>query len=430
MGLKPSRPPIFPMEARTLCSYCQERHSSHPHAKRAASAADCFICHGLMDHIPRLASEALGKSAGKEWDSFLVQTTFGREVLLREEAVFDEEPLDGAMAIKNQCNRIAIDYLVQASGKPFHPQGDMSFVLDFIHMAGKANPTNLYIFGHYLKKTRTYCQHDWACSACRGRGCRVCNFHKQNYPSIEGALRGVFAPAFGASDAHLHASGREDVDVMHLEGGRPFVLELVHPAKRTADLPALAAQVATLHPLEVLGLKYCSLSWVEMVCNSHFDKHYRAWVVPGPPEPGPVHASAAPLQSGPAQVPAAPKVADAPVRPLPKSRPFSPDDLNKLLARTPVFINQQTPVRVMGRRSDLVRARRVYEIKPVSISKDEWVLDIFAEAGTYIKEFVHSDQGRTVPSVSGILGFPCRCKQLDVMGVEDLYLRTLKAKNE
>ncbi len=377
---------------RMFCPYCQERHSSHPHAKRAASPQDCFICHGLMNQLVKLADEALGKAAGKQWGSFFVQTTFPREVLLREEAVFDEEPLDEAMAIKNQCNRIAVEYVARSSGKPFHPQGDMSIVLDFAHMAGKANPANLYVFGHYLKKTRTYCQHDWACSACRGRGCRVCDYHKQNYPSIEGALRGVFAPAFGASDAHLHASGREDVDVMHLGSGRPFVLELVHPAKRTADLAALAAQVATLHPLEVLGLRYGAPFWVETVCNSHFDKHYRAWVT--------------------------------------AERPLSASDLDKLLSRVPVFINQQTPIRVMGRRSDLVRPRRVYEIKPVSISPNEWVLDIFAEAGTYIKEFVHGDQGRTVPSISGITGFPCQCRQLDVMGVEDLYTRTLRGKNE
>ena len=36
------------------------------------------------------------------------------------------------------------------------------------------------------------------------------------------------------------------------------------------------------------------------------------------------------------------------------------------------------------------------------------------EAGTYIKELVHSDEGRTVPSVSGVLDRGCEVIWLDV----------------
>ena len=40
-----------------------------------------------------------------------------------------------------------------------------------------------------------------------------------------------------------------------------------------------------------------------------------------------------------------------------------------------------------------------------------------SEAGTYIKEFVHGDFGRTVPSVSTIMGNRCDMLQLDVANV-------------
>ena len=39
------------------------------------------------------------------------------------------------------------------------------------------------------------------------------------------------------------------------------------------------------------------------------------------------------------------------------------------------------------------------------------------EAGTYIKELIHSDEGRTIPSVSGVLERECKVIWLDVEGI-------------
>jgi len=46
-----------------------------------------------------------------------------------------------------------------------------------------------------------------------------------------------------------------------------------------------------------------------------------------------------------------------------------------------------------------------------------FVIELRTESGTYIKEFVSGDGGRTNPSVAGILQVPCRCVELDVMAV-------------
>jgi len=372
-----------------LCSYCLERHNTNPYAKPAPSPTACFICQGSLSILPQLAQMAAEASAKLEWETFGVQANLPRDILLREEKLFDFENIENSMAIKNQSNRLAIDCLQKITGKMFSQNAELQFVLDFSNQIGRAVPANIYIFGHYNKKTRDFCQHDWACSACRGKGCKKCNFHAQNYPSIESAIREVFAPAFGASDSNLHASGREDVDVMCLGNGRPFVLELIHPAKRKADLDALAQKLASKFPLEVQGLQYCSRLWIESVCNSHFEKHYRAWV------------------GG--------------------EKEFSEEDAKKLESAAPLGLLQNTPTRVLGRRSDLLRPRKIYEIKEVSFSPKEIVLDIWAEAGTYIKEFVHSDSGRTKPSISSILGVQCSCRQLDVMGIDDIFTKTLRA---
>ena len=46
------------------------------------------------------------------------------------------------------------------------------------------------------------------------------------------------------------------------------------------------------------------------------------------------------------------------------------------------------------------------------------------QAGTYIKEFVHSDEGRTVPSLGSLLGCqePAQILELDVMEIHMRFL--------
>ncbi len=44
---------------------------------------------------------------------------------------------------------------------------------------------------------------------------------------------------------------------------------------------------------------------------------------------------------------------------------------------------------------------------------------LLASAGTYIKEFVHGDLGRTVPSVGSLLNSEADILQLDVTNVYD-----------
>jgi tRNA pseudouridine synthase 10 len=52
--------------------------------------------------------------------------------------------------------------------------------------------------------------------------------------------------------------------------------------------------------------------------------------------------------------------------------------------------------------------------------RPQWfVLDLVAQAGTYIKEFCHGDFGRTVPSVGDLLGgIEVQIEELDVTHIE------------
>ena len=81
------------------------------------------------------------------------------------------------------------------------------------------------------------------------------------------------------------------------------------------------------------------------------------------------------------------------------------------------IIKQQTPKRVLHRRADKIRSRRVKSIKWKRIKNNIYEFVIKAEAGLYVKELITGDNGRTKPSVSGILKNSSKIKELDVIKI-------------
>jgi len=80
---------------------------------------------------------------------------------------------------------------------------------------------------------------------------------------------------------------------------------------------------------------------------------------------------------------------------------------------------QRTPERVAHRRADLVRRRTVYEAKPpiIEVNEDgirEIEFTLRCESGTYVKETVHGDAGRTQPSLAALIKAKCNVMWLDV----------------
>jgi len=84
-----------------------------------------------------------------------------------------------------------------------------------------------------------------------------------------------------------------------------------------------------------------------------------------------------------------------------------------------VKLAQRTPERVAHRRADLVRRRTVFEVhQPVIEIMDDGSREIEVtmrcESGTYVKETVHGDSGRTQPSIASLLKAKCEVIWLDV----------------
>ena len=67
---------------------------------------------------------------------------------------------------------------------------------------------------------------------------------------------------------------------------------------------------------------------------------------------------------------------------------------------------QKTPLRVMHRRSLLERDKYIYHVRTYPLNSHYFLMRLVTSAGAYVKEFVHGDFGRTLPSVKSMLG--CR----------------------
>ena len=86
-------------------------------------------------------------------------------------------------------------------------------------------------------------------------------------------------------------------------------------------------------------------------------------------------------------------------------------------------LRQRTPVRVLHRRSLMERRKVVHAARTQRLGPHFFLLHLVTSAGTYVKEFVHGDLGRTRPSVGELLSEPGGARvaadilMLDVTGI-------------
>lgn len=85
-----------------------------------------------------------------------------------------------------------------------------------------------------------------------------------------------------------------------------------------------------------------------------------------------------------------------------------------------LVIEQMTPIRVAHRRSLIVRTKHIHYMEAVRVEGHNKVfqLKVQTQAGTYVKEFIHGDFGRTTPCLSSLLGADVDIFRLDVIGID------------
>lgn len=243
--------------------------------------------------------------------------------------------------------------------------------------------TNLWLESRYRKLRRGLPQTIFFCPKCKGdrrrrQGCEPCGgFGKLTRESVQELIGRRILPLMQAKEGRFHGAGREDIDVLMLGHGRPFVYEVVGARNPNVDLEALRLDIVARSEgqIELAPFVRVAKARVAYWKETHFDKVYRAEVA-----------------------------VDGAV---------APDRLAAAAAFTGGVV-QRTPQRVAHRRADLDRQRT---LRVLSLAgRDEGILElrVVCQHGTYVKEWISGDEGRTEPSLASLLGVACRCALLDV----------------
>ena len=346
----------------------------------------CHVCHGLFSEVPKFAALVEKASRDYEHSTFLVGSKVDPSISERDEQMWTDCGATETESIKGEVNR-EIGKLVESSlGKAVEFKNpEVVYLVDTMFDRVTANVTPLFVYGRYRKFSRDLPQTRWPCRECRGKGCPRCDGKGKMYESSVQELIGPVLMRLAAGEEDFfHGMGREDIDALMLGNGRPFVAEVRRPRKRSLDLASAEAEINSLAGgrIEVEGLRFSSRDEVRAIKDAASPKTYRVRVR---------------FQQ------------DFDHRKL--------NDIVRVLAEKP--ISQLTPNRVAHRRADLERVRTIHRIEVESVEDRDVVFVVEADSGTYIKELMHGDEGRTDPNVAGIVGVPCEVAELDVIWIGD-----------
>jgi tRNA pseudouridine synthase 10 len=345
----------------------------------------CWLCDNIFDRVKELAEFVYERSSELDFNSYVIGCRIDPQTVNREQELWQECDPSSPEPLKEELNReVGKIFSTLRPEKIFdRSDPDVAFIVDPLYKTLSMQIKPVFIFGRYRKLERGIPQTRWPCRKCRGKGCDKCDGTGRMYKnSIEELIGEHPKTMLEGSDYKLHGMGREDVDVLSLGDGRPFIIEITKPRMRSLDLEVMKNRVnsSTDGKVEVHGLRMSTRKEVPEIKDGTSRKSYSA------------------------------KISFI-------------DELDEetlkynisLLAQSP--IKQRTPSRVSHRRADKVRTRCVHQASLKAFSKGKAVIDMTTDGGLYIKELLNGDDGRTIPSLSSLLGMELKVESLDVTGV-------------
>ncbi|MGY5853499.1 MAG: tRNA pseudouridine(54/55) synthase Pus10 [Candidatus Thorarchaeota archaeon] len=350
----------------------------------------CHLCSvetgDIFSQIPDVATRIVEAVECVEFSTFLIGCNPIPALVDREDELRGAFGLLHGETLKSDYNRELGKYLADLLERPVDfDRPDLVVIYDMQENSIKLQINPIFVYGRYRKLVRGIPQSRWDCSDCKGKGCDECNQTGRRYPDSISEYVGI--PAQRASEGSrfkFHAAGREDVDVLMLGSGRPFVVELSEPRIRTLDLSKLQDDI-NRHAegrIEVHDLEHTDRKRGQSL-KADASENFKEYV---------------------AKISTQDEVSVDTLKQAEK-------DLKD------VEIEQRTPVRVFHRRSDLIRKKRIYEV--TLEKKESHLLEGFfkVQGGTYVKELISGDEGRTIPSISEKLGTACTCIELNVTAI-------------
>ncbi|KAG7397889.1 putative tRNA pseudouridine synthase Pus10 [Phytophthora boehmeriae] len=236
---------------------------------------------------------------------------------------------------------------------------------------------SVYMQGRYLKFQRGLSQTPW-----------VLDGERLGESSVEECIGDIALPFFQGSSYKFHTAGREDVDVRMLGNGRPFILEILDAKKAYLD----QAEYDQIQE----AVNAANKGSVEIVDAKSSTKDYFAGLQAGADSKKKTYCCVVWSEGV-----------------------LTPESIAKIDAIQDLTIQQQTPIRVLHRRTQMTRPKVIHAAKCEVLNKHYMLLRLATSAGTYVKEFVHGDRGRTNPNVASILGCDADIIQLDVESLVD-----------
>uniref|UniRef100_A0A3B3RUW6 tRNA pseudouridine synthase Pus10 n=1 Tax=Paramormyrops kingsleyae TaxID=1676925 RepID=A0A3B3RUW6_9TELE len=229
--------------------------------------------------------------------------------------------------------------------------------------------------GRYNKFSRTLPQTPW-----------VIDGERRMESSVEELITSPLIASFQAEGFNFSSSGREDVDVRTLGNGRPFAVELLNP-RRARFSPAEVRKIQEAINKSSDKIRVRDLQIVTRDAVGHMKegeeektKSYSALIW--------------------------------------THKAIEEQDLEFINDIKDLGIAQKTPLRVLHRRPLAVRQRVIHTMATRFRDDHHFYLQLRTQAGTYIKEFVHGDFGRTKPSLGDLMKTETDILELDVESVD------------
>jgi tRNA pseudouridine synthase 10 len=345
----------------------------------------CSLCEDKFKLVENLTLKALQVIGDHEFTTFLVGIEMPAEIEECEDEFKAKFNVSFGESMRHEFGRIFGKAIAKATCKEAdYLIPDLVIVINPFLEKTRLQINPLFIAGRYRKFLRDIPQSTWFCSNCRGKGCNKCGKTGKLYPeSVESLSSKLLIEASRGHQVFFHASGREDIDARMLGNGRPFVIEISKPKKRFLNLMALEEEInaSTVGKIEVSGLHFATKEVVRRLKKGENSQKEYALLAEF-------------------------------------ERDLTDKDLGiieKIFSE--VTIKQQTPLRVVHRRADIVRERYIYKVKVKKVSLKRALLEIRCQGGLYVKELVSGDEGRTIPNVSDSLGNPAKTLKLDVINV-------------
>lgn len=353
--------------------------------KKKITPSKCELCHGLSDEInslTKLISNILHKY---EFETFLIGCKVDEDILDFEKKIQNSLNDDDYESIKREIKRRIgknIEDIMKKTVDFKNPDIMVKVDTSFYVVDLQVKP--VYLYGRYRKIKRGIPQTKWFCRVCKGVGCKKCDFSGKLYPeSVEEIISKKVLTATDGKDESFHGSGREDIDALMLGNGRPFVLEIQDPKKRDIDFQKIKKEINDFGKgkVEVNNLRFADPDEKARIKQAAFRKVYRVT--------------------------------------FNAENSINIEKLKKaILCLQDNRIKQRTPNRVAHRRADMVREKKIYQFELKYLDGSVAILEIEAESGTYIKELVSGDDGRTQPNISDLIDNPCKVTYLDVLEIK------------